>query len=179
MDLDILADEAHAWTQRLPELQPYDVPGLVREFADTLRNELDYTKEAANARFFDDLFGSKPGYHLPQVVAEYSTERVITLTRADGMRPDEAVGLSKRRRASAARRISQFVLEPALGEGVFYADPHGGNILIREDGVVCVIDFGMVGRFTPEARRRVAEVFIAIDRRDAERLTDRDRKSVV
>lgn len=173
MDLDILADEAHAWTKRLPALEPYDVPGLVREFADTLRNELDYTKEAANVRFFNELFGSKPGYQLPQVLAEYSTQRVITLTRVDGMRIDEASHLPKRRRTSAARRISQFVLEPALGEGVFYADPHGGNILIRDDGVVSIVDFGMVGRLTPEARRRVAEVFIAIDRRDAERLTDR------
>lgn len=172
-DLQILGDEAQAWTERLPALAPYDVPAMVREFADTLRNELDYTKEAANVRFFNELFGSKPGFQLPQVVDEYSSAHVITLTRAQGMRAEEATKLSKRRRSSAARRISQFVLEPALGEGVFYADPHGGNILIRDDGVVSVIDFGMVGKLTPEARRRVAEVFIAIDRRDAERLTDR------
>lgn len=173
MDLEILADEAQAWTDRMPALAPYDVPALVREFGDTLRNELDYTKEAGNVRFFNRLFGSSRGFCLPQVVEEYSTERVITLTRADGMRAEEAVRLAKRRRAAAARRISQFVLEPALSEGLFHADPHGGNFLIREDGVVCVIDFGMVGRLTPEARRRVADVFIAIDRRDAERLTDR------
>jgi ubiquinone biosynthesis protein len=89
------------------------------------------------------------------------------------MRVEEAVRLTKRRRSAAARRISQFVLEPALGEGVFYADPHGGNFLIRDDGMVAVVDFGMVGRLTPDARRRVADVFIAIDRRDADRLTDR------
>jgi ubiquinone biosynthesis protein len=96
------------------------------------------------------------------------------MTRAQGVRAEEAATqLSKRRRKSAARRISQFVLEPALTEGVFYADPHGGNVLIRDDGVVAVVDFGMIGRLTPEARRRVAEVFIAIDRRDADRLADR------
>lgn len=173
IDLEILADEAEVWPERLPALAPYDVPGLVREFASILRNELDYTKEAANAGFFNDLFGSKPGFDLPAVIDEYSSGRVITLTRVEGMRPDEAVSLSKRRRNSAVRRISQFVLEPALTQGVFYADPHGGNILIRDDGVVSFVDFGMVGKLTPDARRRVAEVFIAIDRRDAERLTDR------
>jgi ubiquinone biosynthesis protein len=173
MDLEILCDEAQAWTQRLPSLAPYDVPAMAREFADTLRNELDYTKEAANARFFAQTFESRPGYALPQVVEEYSTSRVITMTRAPGVRPEEAAQLPKRRRKSAARRISQFVLEPALTGGVFYADPHGGNVLIRDDGVVAFVDFGMIGRLTPEARRRVAEVFIAIDRRDAERLTDR------
>ncbi|HKU68223.1 MAG TPA: AarF/UbiB family protein [Candidatus Baltobacteraceae bacterium] len=47
MDLQILADEARAWIERFPALAPYDIPGLLREFADTLRDELDYTKEAA------------------------------------------------------------------------------------------------------------------------------------
>lgn len=173
MDLEILADEAKAWTERLPALAPYDIPALVREFSDTLRNELDYTKEAANVRFFGELFAARRGYALPQVVDDFSTSRVITLTRAEGMKPEEAVRLTKRRRSAAARRICEFVIEPALTQGVFYADPHGGNFLVRDDGMVAVVDFGMVGRLTPEARRRVADVFLSIDRRDAERLTDR------
>lgn len=173
MDLQILANEAHAWTKRLPGLAAYDVPALVREFSDTLRNELDYTKEAGNVGFFSRLFESQRGFALPRVVDEYSTERVIVLTREQGMRPDEALHLTKRRRSAAARRISKFVIEPALSEGVFHADPHGGNFLIHDDGTISVVDFGMVGRLTPEARRRVADVLIAIDRRDAERLTDR------
>ncbi len=173
MDLEILADEAHAWTERFPALAPYDVPGLVREFGDTLRSELDYTKEAANVRFFGKLFESRRGFALPQLVEEYSTSRVIVMTRAQGKRPDDTSGMTKRKRSTAARRISQFVIEPALGEGLFHADPHGGNFLVREDGTISVVDFGMIGRLTPEARRRVADVFVAIDRRDAERLTDR------
>lgn len=173
LDLQILADEARAWTQRFPALAPYDIPALLREFSDVLRNELDYTKEASNVRFFGRLFASRRGYALPGLIEEFCTARVIVLTRQEGSRPEEAVRLSKRRRATAARRVSDFVIEPALSEGVFYADPHGGNFLIRDDGVVSVVDFGMVGRLTPEARRRVAEVFMAIDRRDAERLTDR------
>lgn len=173
MDLQILADEARAWTERLPALQPYDVPALLREFGDTLRNELDYGKEAANVQFFNAYFESRRGYKLPKVVEEYSAGRVIALTRVEGMKPEEATQLTKRRRSTAARRITQFVLEPALSQGVFHADPHGGNFAIGEDGTVSVIDFGMVGRLTPDARRRVADVFLAIDRRDPERLSDR------
>jgi ubiquinone biosynthesis protein len=36
-----------------------------------------------------------------------------------------------------------------------------------------VIDFGKVGRLTPEARRRAADLFIAITQSNAQRLTDR------
>ena len=172
MDLEILADEAKAWTQRFPALAPYDIPALLREFSDSLRSELDYGKEAANLAFFRKQFESRRGFVLPEAVDGYCTSRVLTLTRVDGSRPDEAA-LTKRRRAGAARRIFSFVMEPALSEGVFYADPHGGNILVREDGTISVVDFGMMGRLTPDARRRVADVFIAIDRRDAQRLADR------
>jgi ubiquinone biosynthesis protein len=172
-DLQILADEARAWTQRIPALEPYDLAGLLREFSDTLRDELDYTKEAANVQFFTQLFETRAGLRLPRVIEDRSTNRVITLTAAEGMSAEQAVRLSRRRRSAVARRISQFVLEPALSEGVFYADPHGGNFLISSNGVVSVVDFGMIGRLTPEARRRVADVFVAIDSRNAERLADR------
>jgi ubiquinone biosynthesis protein len=72
-----------------------------------------------------------------------------------------------------SQRIARFVLEPAFEHGVFYADPHAGNLFVQADGALGVVDFGTVGRLTPEARRRVAGVFLAISRRDAERLTDR------
>jgi ubiquinone biosynthesis protein len=173
MDLQILADEARAWCERFPALQSYDLPAMLREFADTLRSELDYRKEAANLQFFAQRFIDQPGFALPQVIEKFSTGRVIVLTAVQGSRPEQIAQLTKRRRSAAARRISKFVIEPALEEGVFYADPHGGNVLIRDDATIGIVDFGMVGRLTPEARRRIADIFAAIDRRDAERLTDR------
>jgi ubiquinone biosynthesis protein len=72
-----------------------------------------------------------------------------------------------------ARRIARFVLEPAFERGAFYADPHPGNLLVYDDGTLAVIDFGKVGRLTPETRRRVADMFVAIVRSDGQRLTDR------
>jgi ubiquinone biosynthesis protein len=107
------------------------------------------------------------------VIAEYSTGRVLTHERVEGRKVSDVAGLSSRRRAAVSQRIARFVLEPAFEHGVFYADPHSGNLLIQDDGSLAVVDFGTVGRLTPEARRRVAGMFLAISRRDAERLTDR------
>jgi ubiquinone biosynthesis protein len=98
---------------------------------------------------------------------------VITLTRLDGRKISVLEGLTKRQRAALSRRISRFVLEPAFEYGLFYADPHGGNFLVRDDGALQVLDFGMFGRLTPEQRRRVADIFVAMNRRDAQRLCDR------
>jgi ubiquinone biosynthesis protein len=172
-DLDILNDLAESWTERFPALRQYDLPAMVREFGDTLRNELDYQREAGNVRFFRRVLEDQRGYALPQVISEYSTSRVIVLTQLEGTKPADAASLPKRKRVAIARRIGRFVLEPAFSHGVFHADPHGGNFLITADGALAVVDFGMTGRLTPEARRRVADIFIAMDRGDAGRLADR------
>jgi ubiquinone biosynthesis protein len=196
IDLDILARLVEAWSPRFPILEQYDARGLVREFSDALREELDYSREAAHARFFRDLFPKELGFAIPEVIDEYSRNRVLTEERVKGRnlsavaeppgpqraavsRPvegREASGvheLPKARQVAISHRIVRFVLEPAFERGVFYADPHPGNLLIQEDGTLAVVDFGKVGRLTPEVRRRVADTFVAIARSDAQRLTDR------
>jgi ubiquinone biosynthesis protein len=172
-DLEILSDLAESWSERFPALRQYDLPALVREFGDTLRNELDYEREAGNVQFFRRVLEDSGGFTLPQVIAGFSTSRVLTLTRLEGTKPADAASLPKRRRATIARRIGRFVLEPAFSHGIFHADPHGGNFLIASDGSLAVVDFGMTGRLTPDARRRVADIFLAMDRGDARRLADR------
>lgn len=172
LDLQILNDLVESWSERLEILRQYDARGLVREFADTLRAELDYGREAGNVQTFRQIFEKDRGFILPEVVPELSTSRVLVMTRVDGVKPEDAAALPKRRRTAIVRRIGRFVLEPAFFRGIFHADPHAGNFSIAPDGSVGVVDFGMVGRLTPEARRRVADVFLAMDRRDPERLAD-------
>ncbi len=60
----------------------------------------------------------------------------------------------------------------ALVHGVFYGDPHPGNLLVKDDGSLSVIDFGKVGRLTPDQRRHVIDIFLAIARSDGRHLTD-------
>jgi ubiquinone biosynthesis protein len=173
IDLEILAELIDTWAPRLPGLKQYDARGVLREFSESLLAELDYRREAANERFFRSVFSKEPGFSIPDVIGEYTTGRVLTHERVEGRKVSDVSGLSSRRRAAVSQRIARFVLEPAFEHGVFYADPHSGNLMIQEDGSLAVVDFGMVGRLTPEARRRVAGMFLAISRRDAERLTDR------
>ena len=173
IDLTILAELVETWAPRFPGLEQYDAKGVVREFSESLLAELDYRREAANEKFFRSIFSSETGIAIPDIVGEHSTGRVLTHERVDGRKVNDVASLSKRRRATVSQRIARFVLEPAFEHGVFYADPHSGNLMIQEDGALAVVDFGTVGRLTPEARRRIAGMFLAITRRDAERLTDR------
>ena len=173
-DLEILAQFSSSAEKYVPDLAGYDVPGLVAEFSDMLRAELSYTREARNVDAFRALFDEEnDGIELPAVVREYSTDRVLTLTYVEGEKVTELMSLQTAVRPQVARRIARFVLEPAFTQGIFHADPHPGNIVIRTDGTIGVFDFGMVGRFGDEQRRKLTETFVALDSRDVQRLTDR------
>jgi ubiquinone biosynthesis protein len=173
IDLEILEGLVEEWTPRFPVLQQYDARGLARDFSDALLAELDYSREAANVKFFRDVFAKERGFTIPAVIAEYFKNRVLVEERVEGRKLAEVANLPKRSRVLVSRRIARFVLEPAFDRGVFYADPHPGNFLIKEDGSLSIIDFGKVGRLTPDTRRRVAEIFIAVVRSDGQRLADR------
>lgn len=173
IDLAILSGLVDEWAPRFPLLVQYDARSLVREFGDSLREELDYGREAASVRYLRDTFGKQPGFKIPDVIEGYSKKRVLVEERVAGRKATDVVDLPKRARALVARRIARFVLEPAFERGIFYADPHPGNLLIHADGALSVIDFAKIGRLAPDTRRRVAEMFIDIARSDAQRLTDR------
>jgi len=173
IDLQIMEDLVRQFSERWPILEEYGATDLVEEFGDTLRAELDYTREAGNIEFFRTFFEEERGIKIPVVIGERSSQRVITLERIAGQKPSELSERAKRKRETAAERIARFVLEPAFSEGLFYADPHNGNFIVESDGTVGVLDFGMTGRLAPQARRRVADIFMAFDRRDPERVTDR------
>ncbi len=173
IDLAILNDLVDSWTPRISLFQQFDARGLLREFSDMLRAELDFRREAANQRVFRDIFAGERGYKIPEVIESLSGERVLTYERVTGSKVGELAEVPSRRRTAVARRIARFVVEPALERGVLYADPHAGNFIIGENGTLGVVDFGMVERLTPEARRRVADVLVAMKRCDSERLADR------
>src|SRR5215467_6275698 len=173
IDLEILSSLIDKWSPRFPVLEEYNARALLREFSDVLLAEIDYRREAANVEFFRSAFANDSGFKIPAVIAEYSKNRILMEERAKGRKPSDIGDLPKRQRSVVSRRIARFVLEPAFEHGLYYADPHPGNLLIETDGSLSVIDFGKVGRLTAEARRRASDLFIAITQSDAEGLADR------
>ena len=173
-DLDILSQLASSGEKYFPFLRGYDVRGMVEEFGDTLRAELDYRREARNVDEFREVLADEEGLSLPEVIAQYSTSSVLTLTRVAGVNSSGGLlPVSRLDREAAAQRLATFVLQPALVKGIFHADPHGANVLIQADGELSIVDFGMVGRLNDELRRHIADLFLALSRNDPDRVADR------
>lgn len=173
-DLAVLADLAHLAATRMGLGEYYDLEEWVAEFAYTLRNELDYTREGNNADRLRRNFADEPALHVPQVYWHLSTPRVLTMEELRGVKINnlaglDAAGLDRRRVAENSVRI---MLTEVFQHGFFHADPHPGNFFILPDNVIGLIDFGMVGQLDESLRNALLRLTLALTRKDSDRLVD-------
>jgi len=123
---------------------------VAEEIRDRVTEELDYRIEAANQAEFAARYRGHPFIHVPDVMADLSTERVLVSEMADGMRWGAALREPQPLRDRWGEVINRFVYASLYRDGLFNADPHPGNYLFHSDGTVTFLDFGCVKRFTRE-----------------------------
>ncbi len=128
----------------LPGLEPGP---LVEELRTRLIEELDYLQEADNQRLFADFYRGHPFIHVPEVLDELSSARVLTTELAQGERFEVVEGWSQAERDLAAEAIFRFVFGSLYRLHAFNGDPHPCNYLFRPGGQVTFLDFGLVKRF--------------------------------
>jgi predicted unusual protein kinase regulating ubiquinone biosynthesis (AarF/ABC1/UbiB family) len=143
-----------------PKKVSFDIRGCAREMSARIGEELDYRLEAANQAEFADLYRGHPFIHVPEVVGELSTARVLTQELVRGKSWNDAVAAEQTLRDSWAEAIYRFIYSTHYRFRVFHADPHPGNYLFHDDGSVSFLDFGCVKRFS----RGHAEMMHAVAR---------------
>ncbi len=173
-DLEILKELAAAASRRWEFADRYDLIGLVEEFSQTLRAELDYIREGHNAERFAANFASDPAIHIPRVFWDTTTSRVLTLERIRGIKINDLAGLDEQgiNRPALAQYATNVVLKMVCEDGFFHADPHPGNFFIEREGLIGLIDFGMVGAVDESNQEHLADMLIGINSQDADRLVD-------
>jgi predicted unusual protein kinase regulating ubiquinone biosynthesis (AarF/ABC1/UbiB family) len=117
------------------------VLGVIRQ---RFREELDYTLEAEHLRYFRELHAHDDRIHVPAVVAERSSARVLCTELVRGETFERACEAGEPLRRQYARTLWRFVFRGNLRGGMFNADPHPGNYVFHEDGRVSFLDFGCV-----------------------------------
>jgi predicted unusual protein kinase regulating ubiquinone biosynthesis (AarF/ABC1/UbiB family) len=127
-----------------------DTRSLIDELGDRLREEIDYQLEAENQELFARYYDGHPVIHVPHVVSELSTARVLTSELVAGARFDEVLRWSQRERDMAAETIHRFVSRSLYRLHAFNGDPHPGNYLFHGKGRISFLDFGLTKRFSSE-----------------------------
>jgi ubiquinone biosynthesis protein len=145
---------------------PQDV---VDAFERSMVKELDYTSEARAMEQLRKLYESYTTFYIPKAYRELSTSKILVIEFVDGCKITDktqllAWGLSPEQVAETGMDI---YLTQIFEFGFFHADPHPGNVLVRPDGTLVLIDFGMVGKLTKQQKYAFAGVFIGMARQDA------------
>ncbi len=161
-DLAMMAELA-AGSKVTPLGKRHDLPGVVREFADTLRREMDYRREGRSADRLRKNFEGWTEIYFPRVYWEYSTPQVLVLERIRGIKIDdlpalEAAGIDRKH---VARYAAQTIVKEVLEDGFFHADPHPGNFVVMPGNVLGVMDFGMMGVVDEKLRQELTLLYIA------------------
>jgi predicted unusual protein kinase regulating ubiquinone biosynthesis (AarF/ABC1/UbiB family) len=125
-----------------------DVDALIAELRERVLEELDYRREADNQRLMAAYYDGHPTIHVPGIVSELCTRRLVTSELSDGARFAELAGWSQRERDLAAETIYRFVFRSLYEVHAFNGDPHPGNYLFHGGGRVTFLDFGLVKHFT-------------------------------
>jgi len=104
----------------------FDLRGAAREISVRITEELDYRREAANQKEFADIYRGHPFIHVPEVIGELCTQRVLTQELVQGKSWSEALTCEQELRDSWAEAIYRFVYATNLRFCLFNADPHPG-----------------------------------------------------
>ncbi|MFL5628034.1 MAG: ABC1 kinase family protein [Ktedonobacteraceae bacterium] len=156
-----------------------DLMGLYYEFQRTIYEEIDYVREAANARRFKEMFKDDPLIYIPHVYDEYISRRMLVLEWIDGIKINDYAALDAAgiNRLEVAKRTAYAYFYQFFKAGFFHADPHPGNIFINKGStgdtpIVTFVDFGMVGFLTRNMKRSMKDAFLAVVARDSRSLVN-------
>ncbi|HYX51348.1 MAG TPA: AarF/ABC1/UbiB kinase family protein [Ktedonobacteraceae bacterium] len=156
-----------------------DLKGVYREFERTVYEEIDFITEAANCKRFKEMFQDDETIFIPEVYEEYTTRRLLVLEWVDGIKINdyealEAAGID---RLEVANRTVQAYFHQFFDEGFFHADPHPGNIFVKQGlpgngPIIEFVDFGMVGSITSSMKKSLKDLFLGFLTRDSETIVE-------
>jgi ubiquinone biosynthesis protein len=167
--LDTIASQIH---ERLTEYKIYDLPGLVQLTRRNIQRELDFHREARYMSIARTGLQEMEGVYIPKAFIDLSTPSLLIMELVEGSKLKEMDLKNLKDPEPLARRGLQVTIKQILENGFFHADPHPGNLLITKDHVLCLLDWGMVGRLTEGERFDIIDFLYAVVDQDSKRLVD-------
>ncbi|MGB9679360.1 MAG: 2-polyprenylphenol 6-hydroxylase [Thermoanaerobacteraceae bacterium] len=172
-DIIILKGVAKLLNERISE-SPVDFEEVIEELSQSLLNELDYTQEAINAEKFKENFKDEKDIYIPSIYWEYTTKRVLTMEYVEGISVKD-VDLLKEKGYdlnSIAKKGAWSIFLQIYKFGFFHGDPHPGNILIKENGQITYLDFGIVGFIDKTTKEMLIDLFKAFADNDVDEVVN-------
>jgi predicted unusual protein kinase regulating ubiquinone biosynthesis (AarF/ABC1/UbiB family) len=141
------------------------------ELSERLREELDYTREAAQMRLYAAMLHDVPDVNVPVPVPEFTTKRLITMSwlKGVGLKSWLAQGPSQEQRNTLAAALFRAWYIPFYRFGIIHGDPHLGNYQVAENGALNLLDYGSIRVFGAKFVTGVLELHAAVRDNDFSR----------
>jgi ubiquinone biosynthesis protein len=173
VDLTILENLAYRAETTFPYLQPFNPVGLVEEFSQQIRKELDFIRDGKNAETLAKNLQDNSDIVIPKVYWDYSGPRLLVMEYIDGVRIDNLDVIKEKHEPKELAEIGfKAYLQQIFIDGFFHGDPHPGNLRVNDEGKLVFFDFGMVGILRPERRLAYTRILYSIVASDVEMLIE-------
>ncbi|ERG88579.1 MAG: putative unusual protein kinase [halophilic archaeon J07HX5] len=156
------------------DAQSFSLESLADEFEMTIRQEMDYGREAQMLRRVRSNFSETDEIRMPAVIGDYSTDRVLIMEYVEATKITDLDGLDRHglNRSALAKRLQRAYMQMLIEDGVFHADPHPGNLAVTPDGTLVFYDFGMSGYVDEQVQAGIVDAYTAAFREDTEAILD-------
>ena len=170
IDLDLMVSIAQLLERYIPEIRYMNPTAIVQALSDGLRSELDFVREGGSMEKMASNFKDTTHIHIPRVYWQLSTNKVLTLSKIDGIPADDrarlvAAGIDVKKLIS--RGLGMF-MKMVFVDGFFHGDLHPGNLLAKPDSEIGLIDFGLSIRLSVRTRENLAGLLMCLAKEDYE-----------
>lgn len=161
-----LLETIHATARcMLPKL---NLKWLLDDFRESCKQELDFRKEQANAKALHAIMKGTKGIHVPEVLNDLSSARVIVMEYVEGWRIDDRTSMKANgvKERDVARLLANAYGKMMFAGGTVHCDPHAGNLLVRKDAEggpqLVFLDHGLYVNLTTRLRKEYASLWVAL-----------------
>ncbi len=135
-----------------PELNSFNIVAFVEDFGESILKELDFNNEVSNMLRFRHMFAGDERCYIPKVYERHCTPRLLVMEYIEGTVPQSAAVLKEEgyNPQQIAENGVNIILTMILKHGFFHADPHPGNLFIRGNNQIVMIDHGMCASLKPK-----------------------------
>ena len=180
-DLGIMKNLAKTLEKYYDDLKKINISEIVESFEKMLNEELSLNNELNNILRFANNFKDDKRIHVPVVYKELSNDHILTMEMIEGFKITDTENIIKigKEPKKVARTGLDLYLTQFLKHGFFHADPHPGNIFIKENGQIVFIDFGAMGRLYPNERELLINLIIYSLKKDVKKMIETIRELAV
>ncbi len=144
----------------MPKSNLFDPKGLIDEQAHFTRLELDFSREAESTERIRKALEGDARVRVPRVYPEHSTKKLLVLEFLDGvpLTDPERLEQSGIDQLAFVENVANIYAKMVFEQGFFHGDPHPGNLLVLEGGVIGLLDFGLAKELPDRFGATMAEM---------------------